>query len=236
MKRENDAIQEEIEQMYQAIFHNEEEPNNLEDEWLKTDEWIEAVSGFEMFSEQLQQVIDDPCRWKWVIIALHSGIQGLMVLALEGSHGLNVLGEKDADRWLSWYRGNRSDEPEPRGKLANFLDLYRKIKDDKFPMKRYGDSQQFVPTGTQDQSIKRLNDLRNEFVHFTPKLWRLELGGLPAMVSDCLEIAGFLAWESGNIIWYKHDLKKRLKATFTSAHKSLYDIEKAYNGHVLNRE
>ena len=50
MKRENDAIQEEIEQMYQAIFHNEEEPNNLEDEWLKTDEWIEAVSDFEMFS------------------------------------------------------------------------------------------------------------------------------------------------------------------------------------------
>ena len=111
-----------------------------------------------------------------------------MVLALEGSHGLNVLREKDAERWLSWYRGNRSDEPEPRGKLANFLDLYRKIKDDKFPMKRYGDSQQFVPTGTQDQSIKRLNDLRNEFVHFTPKHWRLELGGLALMRASALSI------------------------------------------------
>ena len=98
MKRENDAIQEEIDQ------------NNLEDECLKTDEWIEAVSDFEMFSEQLQQVINDLGRWKWAIIALHSGIQGLMVLALEGSHGLNVLGEKDADRWLSWYENERSTE------------------------------------------------------------------------------------------------------------------------------
>ena len=230
MKQKNNAIQEEIDQMYQAICHNEEEPNDQEDEWLKTDEWIETVSDFEMFSEQLQRVIDDPRQWKWAIFALHSGIQGMMVLALEGSHGLNVLHEKDAERWLNWYEGNRSDEPEPRGKLANFLDLYRKIKDDKSPMKRYGDSQQFVPTGTQDQSIKRLNHWRNKFVHFTPQLWVLELGGLPAIMSDCLEIAEFLAWESGNIIWHEQDLKERLKAAFTSAHKSLSAVEKVYNG------
>ncbi len=229
MKQKNNAIQEEIDQMYQAIFHNEEEPNDQEDEWLKTDEWIEAVSDFEMFSEQLQQVIDNPCRWKWAIIALHSGIQGMMVLALTGSHGLNVLHEKDAERWLSWHENDRSTESPPRGlKLAKFLDLYKKIKDDKPPMK--SDSQKFVPKGTQGRSIKLLHHLRNKFIHFTPKLWRLELGGLPAMASDCLEIAEFLAWESGNIIWYESDLKKRLKAAFTSAHKFLSDIEKSYNG------
>ena len=230
MKQENNAIQNEMDQMYQAIFHPKEEPNNLEDEWLSTNEWIETVSDFEMFSEQLQRVIDDPRQWKWAIISLHSGIQGMMVLALTGSHGLNVLHEKDADRWLSWYENDRSDEPEPRGKLANFLDLYKKIKDDKSPMKRYGDSQQFVPTGTQDQSIKRLNHWRNKFVHFTPKLWVLELEGPLAMASDCLEISEFLAWESGNVIWYEHDLKKRLKAAFTSAHKSLSTVEEVYNG------
>ena len=55
MKQENNAIQNEIDQM--AIFHPKEEPNNLEDEWLSTNEWIETVSDFEMFSEQLQRVI-----------------------------------------------------------------------------------------------------------------------------------------------------------------------------------
>ena len=227
MKQKNNAIQEEIDQMYQAIFHPKEEPNDQED--LKADEWIEAVSDFEMFSEQLQRVIDDPRQWKWAIFALHIGIQGMMVLALEGSHGLNVLREKDAERWLSWRKGDRR-EPEPRGKLAPFLDLYKKIKDDKPPMKRYADSQQFVPKGTQDKSIKLLHDLRNEFMHFTPKLWILDRGGLPAMALDCLEIAEFLAWESGNIIWYEHDLKKRLKIAFTSARKSLFAVEKEYNG------
>ena len=40
MRQKNNAIQEEKD--YQAIFHPKEEPNDQED--LKTDEWIEAVS------------------------------------------------------------------------------------------------------------------------------------------------------------------------------------------------
>ena len=152
-----------------------------------------------------------------------------MVLALKGSNGLNVLIEKDKKRWLDWYRGGRSDKSRPRDlKLADFLGLYQKIKSDS--MKMYMKSQKFIPKGTQGRSIKLLNHLRNKFIHFTPKLWGLELGGLPAMASDCLEIAEFLAWESGNIFWLKHDLEERLKTTFTSAHESLSALEKAYNG------
>ncbi len=222
----------ESQKMYQAIFHSKKESNDLDDEWLKTDESIETVLDFEMFSEQLQQVIDDPHRWKWAIISLHSGIQGMMVLAI--GNDLDVFEEKDKERWLSWHRdrckSNRIDElPQPDLKLANFLDLYKKIKDNKPSMKRYMDSQKFVPKGTQGKSIKDLNHLRNKFIHFTPKLWGLELGGLPTMASDCLEIAGFLAWESCNIIWPEQDLQERLRVAFTSAHKSLSALKKAYN-------
>ena len=38
------------------------ELSDLENEWLRTDERIDAVSSFEMFSEQLKQVIDDSHR------------------------------------------------------------------------------------------------------------------------------------------------------------------------------
>ncbi|MDE2830232.1 MAG: hypothetical protein OXN20_08960 [Gemmatimonadota bacterium] len=225
MKQKNNAIQEEKD--YQAIFRPKEEPNDQED--LKTDEWIEAVSDFEMFSEQLQRVIYDLHQWKWAVIALHSGIQGMMILALNVGDGLSVLQKKDAEQYLCWKKGDRS-EPVPRGKLVPFLDLYKNIKDDKSPMNRSPDTQHFVPKGTQDKSIKLLHHLRNEFMHFTPKRWILNREGLPAMASDCLEIAEFLAWESGNIIWYEHDLKKRLKIAFTSARKSLSAVEKEYNG------
>ncbi len=223
MKQENNAIQNEIRQMAQI-----KEPNNLEDGWLKTDESVEAVSDFEMFSEQLKRVIEDPHRWKWTIIALHSGIQGMMVLALKGSNSFRVLRKDDKKQYLDWYEGDQSDESRPRDlKLTNFLDLYKKIKGDKMIM--FCHSQKFVPKGTHDRSVKLLNGLRNKYIHFTPKRWMLELGGLPAMASDCLEIAEFLAWESGNVFLHP-DLKKRLKAAFTSAHKSLSAVEKAYDG------
>lgn len=70
------------------------------DHWLITDSAVETVSSFEVFAEELQNVTKNHYRWKWAILALHSGLQGMMVLALQGSHGLHVLKPKDANRWL----------------------------------------------------------------------------------------------------------------------------------------
>ena len=212
----DESIVNEIRQMLCAA----KEPKNLEDEWLSTNELVEAVTDFEMFSEQLQRVVDDRHRWKWVIIALHSGIQGMMVLALKSGNGLNVLRKEDAKRWLDWYNNGQSDESRPRDlKLADFLTLYMKIKGKWMLM--YTRSQKFVAKETQGRSIKDLNRLRNDFIHFTPKIWALEPRELPAMVSDCLEIAEFLAWQSGNVFFPEQNLRERLEAAFISARKSL---------------
>ena len=79
---------------------NAQESDTPDDGWLSTNESVETVSDFEMLAEQLNQVTEDRHRWKWAIIALHSGLQGLMVLALKGSNGLNVLRARDKKRWL----------------------------------------------------------------------------------------------------------------------------------------
>ena len=218
-------IGDEIDQMLRAT----EESIDLESEWLITYESVEVVSDFEMFSEQLRRVMTSPHRWKWTIIALHSGIQGMMVLALKGSNSLNVLQEKDKERWLEWYNGGQSDESRPRDvKLANFLTLYKRIKGAQ--MLLYTDSRKFVPKGTQGSSIKNLNLLRNKYIHFTPRVWALEAGGLPAIVSDCLGVAEFLACKSGNV-FPEQDLGERLKAAFESARKSLATLRAEQEEH-----
>jgi len=51
------------------------------EEYLITDISVETVSAFEVFAEEIQRVTGDAYRWKWAIIALHSGLQGMMVLA-----------------------------------------------------------------------------------------------------------------------------------------------------------
>lgn len=38
------------------------------------------------------------------------------------------------------------------------------------------------------QSFKRLNALRNDFAHFTPRGWSIELGGLPKIFSDIIDV------------------------------------------------
>jgi hypothetical protein len=197
------------------------------DGWLITDGAVETVSAFEVFAEEAQKLSADPYRWKWAIIALHSGLQGIMVLALQGSHGLYVLREEDAKRWLAAHeRGG----PYPGDlKLDDFLSLYKKIKGDK--MLKYIDSRKFIPKGTQGSSVKLLNQLRNEFVHFTPRVWALDLVGLPAMALDCLDVAEFLAWESHNFTLKEDDLIERMERACKSARSLMSSMqEKKGNG------
>ncbi|MDZ4654259.1 MAG: hypothetical protein U1F44_00005 [Coriobacteriia bacterium] len=67
--------------------------------FLRTDETEEAVSALEMVTEALVGVEDDHYRWKWAIIALHSAVQGFLVLALRGSAGFDVLTKDEARAW-----------------------------------------------------------------------------------------------------------------------------------------
>lgn len=218
MEQKNRSIRDEIHEII-----NVQESDTPDDGWLSTNESVETVWDFEMFAEQLERIADYPHRWKWAIIALHSGLQGMMVLALRGSAGFNVLGESDKGRVRDPHNNDNSERPrQTDSKLVDFLELYRRIKGRRMLM--YVHSQKFVPSGTQGRSIKMLNRLRNKLVHFTPKVWGLELGGLPEITSDCLEIADFLAWKSGNVrfrLSIKPDLEKRLQDAFTSARESL---------------
>lgn len=194
------------------------------DKWMMTDAFVETVSALEVFAEELQRVIGDPYRWKWAILSLHSSLQSMMVLALQSSHGLHVLRPDDVVRWLE---AHEKGGPYPNDlKLDDFLSLYKKIKSDKMIM--YVNSKKFKPLGTQGHSIRQLNRLRNEFVHFTPRVWALELEGLPEISQDGLDVAGFLAWHSGNIIWTKSGLAERTKAAFQSAWTSLPAIRQHY--------
>ena len=178
-----------------------------EGQWIETDAALEAVLGLEMVSEQLTKVSINHYYWKWVILALHNSLQGFMVLALRGHNNLNILTKECAEEWLAAYKQGRPRDPNP--KLANFLDLYKRIKSDR--MQLYINSKKFKPKQTQNWSVKKLNSFRNEFIHFTLTIWSLEIGGLPQIVKDCINIISFLAFESGNVIWHDTTLEHRTR-------------------------
>jgi hypothetical protein len=195
------------------------------DNWLSTDEALEAVFSLEMVCDQLPKATDNPFYWKWVIIALHKALQGYMVLALRGSNSINVLTKKCAQEWMDARR--KRSEVFPESRLDSFFNLYKKIQTgrktyDQWKAKggllrrkngdlmlMYGDSQPFEPQGTQTESVKMLNGLRNELIHFLPKSWVLDIGDLPRMVTDCIDIIAFLVFDCGNILWYDQSQKHR---------------------------
>ncbi len=194
--------------------------------WLRTDELHEAVLALQMTCEQVSRVRSDPHHWKWVILGLHNALQSFMVLALRGTNGLNVLTKERASQWMAAYK--RGDSKYPELRLDSFLNLYDKIKSDRMEMSV--DSQALKPSSTQDQSIKTLNRLRNEFIHFVPQGWSLELHGLPRIADDCLDVISFLAFECGNVIWHDPKLEFQTRSLIKKTKRQVRLIEKAYSG------
>lgn len=191
--------------------------------WLRTDETEEAISALEMIAESALALSADIYSWKWAIIAAHNALQGFMVLALRQGNGLLALKDKIAAQWLKAYREGGK---YPIEKLDNFLNLYKKVKSDR--MLCYGHSMKFTATSDHNRSVKKLNQLRNEFIHFVPKGWSLELTGLPEICLRCLEVIEFLGWESGNIIFYDEEQKSRAESALKTTKNVLTDIKKKY--------
>ncbi len=181
---------------------------------------VETVSALEAAADELERAQGDPYRWKWVILTLHSTVQGMMVLALKGSNGLNILKSDDAKR-LALAIENGTPIPTDL-KMDSFPNLYKKIKSDS-----YIDSEKFTPQGTQGQSVKYLNQLRDQYVHFVPCAFLLRVDGLPEMAIDCLNIARFLAYDSKNIDW-PENLVGRVERAFRTASKTALAMKEAY--------
>ena len=192
--------------------------------WFRTNEFEEAILSLEKVAESSELITNDLSNWRWLVISLHNALQGFMVLTLRGSNNLAILTPKSAAEWMEAYE-QRSPFPKEE-RLDSFLNLYKKIKSNRMLM--YGHSKKFVPKGSQGRSIKRLNQFRNEFIHFIPKGWSIEVSGMPQICIDSLSIIEFLGWHSGNIIWHKNRVKKRAERALKKAKTALFALKITY--------
>jgi hypothetical protein len=162
---------------------------SLPENWLRTNELEEFIGALEFAAEIIPSVANDPARWKWVIIALHNALQGVCVCALRGADtsGISVL-DKDSGaamwHWLNVDSREPEHPPPPKEKLAKTLELYKRTKKDEYL------DNPLPSNAARDEDIRRLNSLRNEFIHFVPKGLSIELSGMPRIVRSvcfCVE-------------------------------------------------
>ncbi|HVZ99946.1 MAG TPA: hypothetical protein VG841_06490 [Caulobacterales bacterium] len=65
--------------------------------------------------------------------------------------------------------------------MANFKELLRRTTNGNHQLEQAGPPVDL--TGKEKKAIKRLMSLRNEFAHFSPKGWSVEISGLPEIAS-----------------------------------------------------
>jgi hypothetical protein len=191
--------------------------------WLRTNELEESVSALRMMRDTARKVINDVYQWKWIVIASHNALQGFMVLALRNGNNLTVMPDKLAGKWLEAYR---ADKPLPEERLDSFPNLYKKIKGEH--MERLVMSRRFTATADQDRCVKKLQELRNNFIHFIPKGWSIEVSGLPSLCLAIIEIIEFLGWESSNVLWHKEGQREEAESIISELKVTLDAINDQY--------
>jgi len=191
--------------------------------YLRTDEETEAANAMRMASKFASELKDDLHLWRWVVIALHNAAQGIMVLSLRHGNGLLALSDESYAAWMLAYEKKETPPPE---KLDSYLNLYKKVKHKEIG--QIGGNSRFVPTGAEGGDIKRLNSFRNEFIHFTPKGWSLEVDGLPRICLATARLISFLALETTNIFWHSAEARLSLLESHAAFVNSMHNLDKLY--------
>jgi hypothetical protein len=154
-------------------------------EYVHFSEESNALDYLDKTVEFVRRAETNPPDWKWVMLALHGTLYGLMICALKGT---------DPDRVT--IKARRGGDK----RLISFVTALEWCQNvDRMMMNT--NSKVLRLSDDQKRSLDLIQEhLRNAFVHYQPGLWSIELHGMPTAVIDGLEIVRFLTLESGNII------------------------------------
>lgn len=188
--------------------------------FFSTDTQQDVVESLQTALEYSERVATDPGKWKWFVIALHSAAQGAMVLALERGNGLQALRTRSREQWLQAYEAKKE---LPEVYLNYFMELYEDVKTG--AALPYVHSEKFQAQKHHDASMKKLNELRNKWIHFTPKTWSIEALWIARTSRPVLEVLSFLLTKSQAFFWHDPALADRARSLLESLSSKLDQIE-----------
>ena len=155
--------------------------DQIEGKYLSLSEEVNALDFLEKANDFIKIVDKHPIAWKWIVISLHGALYSFAICACKGTNPDNVTTKK----------GN---------KLISIQKALERCQNPK-TMKMLIHSKHLILTQQQEESIKILvNILRNNFEHYKPKLWSIELHGMPRIAMDVLDVIHFLALETNTYV------------------------------------
>ena len=165
--------------------------------WVHTDECQDVLASLEQCAFSLAEARRSERAWKWVILSLHSALQGAMVCHLSGPERLGALKKRSAAKWRTrnekYIQNGAEDAYDPdEERLADAKELFKRLHCSKARIEDECGGEISI-TEQQRESFKRLHELRNEFSHFSPKGWSIGLCGTKQVIDDVLNIMCLIA-------------------------------------------
>ena len=185
---------------------------------FRVTEMSEPLNAMIMTKDFLERAEQDIYCFKWAILAVHNALQGFMVLALKGTSNLGII------EWKDEYKNRSSYEilSDPKQKLVIFLTLFSKIKKSK-----YMQGTPFVDkSGNITYSIKRLNKYRNQFIHYLPLHWGIQIQEILNILYDAIKVISFLVNNCNvYVCYFNEDQFAEINRTIESCNSILLSYE-----------
>ncbi|ATC30997.1 hypothetical protein CA606_00780 [Caulobacter vibrioides] len=152
--------------------------------WVETDEAEDVAGSVRHVLRCWPLTVDDPQAFKWTALALHAALQGACVCHLTTTcPPVGAVTERNAGEWLAWYERSRTD-PDAKAPKTYLMDLPALLKTIRQPDTQGGGETSAgisLTDGELNWLLRFHNDLRNQFVHFSPQGWSIEISGLPGL-------------------------------------------------------
>jgi hypothetical protein len=174
---------------------------------------INALDYLERAGQFITEADTNPKAWKWVVLALHGALYGFAIAACKGTNYETIIRrtKKGAEHLISLNEALiKCMDPACMGTLYGGIAL--KLTD------------------SQKDSIRRLKKtLRNNFEHYVPRSWSIEIHGLPQISIDVLDVILFLAVDTFRYQHLNQSQRRRVKSI-------VYQSKKRLSNSRLHRE
>jgi len=150
--------------------------------WISTDEAADVAGSIRHALRAAQFVSEDAQAWKWVALALHSSIQGACVCHLTTSAvPIGAVTKKNEREWIAYLKDSRTNS-SAKAPSTHLMALPALLKAVRKPNSA-GDRSNATGVTIGSSELRWLcrfhQDIRNQFVHFEPRGWSIEVSGIP---------------------------------------------------------
>lgn len=189
--------------------------------FIDTDEQRDVLVSLEELKRQLHRVSEDPTAWKWVIVSLGSALNGGLTCHLSGTMQVGALETRVANKTITALQHDVM-EPIPSPFLAKPKELLSRAMSGE-RIERTCDA--LAVTDSQKRSFGLVFKWRNQFLHFSPQGWSIEVTGLPEMIRDCVAILQKIENDGWSFRRLKSAERKQLKDVLVGIEEKAFQLK-----------